>query len=583
MAEMQRLATDYPELGIAEPEKMVEFLKKKTWEFRKFDEIVQLNAITSLGKKLLGRQYEDQNVSTWYPFKIWPQEWKYQSKIISGQVNQELMDMGIVRSKFYSDWARTTSEVNNTVKALRHLGVYWDTVSGHWTKDYSTFLPQIPGDHSTFEMVAEGSPRKRSIEVEHFDLDGELPSPVLSAQPVQPAVQIVQQEDRCMIKKEAESHPAFKFMTDDDDEQEELEGDQQQHACNNEHVSREYPAVSVIEEPFCMDYVWTDLQTGRSYNTLSSYVAKSSRGEFCYGLTGVATSIHDYREVPLVANQTTWSLGSTIRFADEETQSGLSRVIAYGLYTPEGQIHFCQEKEGPFGHAQRRPVTVMYNVKGVFFRLVCTGKGHQLGHRIQLLVHMMTENGVIFVKSPALVCQAEGLPEVYKDPDGLPVGSKALRSPQAVKTVLTKHIDYRTFYDYVCCMVEYGVLELYFRNKRWIFIINIAERVNDGSGKKDAAFLFDYDVQESRMLRGGKRVSYRVTSPYQRSYMGELDYQIALRKAMIIFRQFIITNKGGYALAVDDCNRIAHKASIDFDRDVKFVVLGEVVKMLPPQ
>jgi len=289
-----------------------------------------------------------------------------------------------------------------------------------------------------------------------------------------------------------------------------------------------------------------------------------------------------HHEVPVVGGQSTWTLGSGIRFDDERTSADTARLIAIGLYDHNGVlIDHCGSDIGPFGHSRRRPVIIFYSAKGILFRLICIGRDHVPGGYVRLCAAFKTNDGVLYFITPSLLVQAEGMSEIFTDPQAVLVGMISKTPPRRVTEFYMdeKDREYDSFVNYLLFMEEFGVLHLSFRKARWGFSVSQAMRIDDNATTALNGMMYTYSSKEFRTARDGIRVKALIQDPYVRSYATEVEFQVGLRKLMTLCKQIIFIGVQAYALTISDFNRRMHKGYIDYDKRVKFTVVGEAVKV----
>jgi hypothetical protein len=669
-AELQRLETQYHCVKVSSPESLLGFMRKKFWQEKTDEESAFADDIHKLGKRILARRFEEQSVSDLYPFRLWPREFEFQSKIAQGGMEAELLSMSVVRSTYHNNWVIMTAQVRAVERVLREYGCYYGFISRKWSCDYLPILSKVTCDTTAFRLAAEGSPVHiptatfmPPIKVERVvsqvvtvvnDVDMVILGSVNTVQStINTGLNLGQQEGEILAQKsEAKEVLSCVFPQDIDDKKQIRVTVQQPNdykdviiefltafPCSSiqqilAHLSskgfffspklfhrrlnamarsgrlRKSTTNGKLHYSLCPpDQIhlsseivrnlveWVDPHTGVSFLVKSQYVGRSSRGEFIYGPGPTLGSLPFHHEIPVVGGQSTWSLGSGIRFDDERTSSDTARLIAVGLYDHSGVlIEHCGSDIGPFGHSTRRPITIFYSAKGIFFRLVCTGMDHVPGGYVRLCAAFKVVDGLSYFITPPLLVQVEGAGEKYSDPNAVLVGMKSKVPPHRVNEFEMDDEDreYGPFVNYINSMVEIGVLHLSFRRGRWTFSVAQVVRMDDAITNPPEAMrisetstsfldgvMCTYSNEDFGTVRKGVWVKVLVQDPYVRSFATEVEFQVALRKLMTLCKQIVFIGVRAYALTIVEFTRKMHKGYIDYDKRVKFTITGESVKIGP--
>jgi len=618
---MERLDRQYPSHKVTDKASLIEFQKKPWWIKKTSDEMVLLHEFKVLGQLILQRQYEDKNVSEFYPFCLWPREYEYQKQYLENPMNPALSPLRIQRTTFYLMWCKITAEVKSVSRALQQVGCYFDMVNLRWVKDYKPIVAGLEIDTESFLLAVEGSPIFAPIiksEPERRDASDSLPMVD------ELECQMSNQREGGEINEDGSYDPVVMsapcpvvFKRDNDDDSDvrhplnkstpiKIEDDTNNNssvAVSGDHPEN-YAAKDVIvvsgkrkrkslgSSSGSVETVRHD-PSGLIFSVDKRSIGRTVRGIYVYGpkLRSLELPVHD--EAVTYLGQTTFALGGKVRFQDMRFRSDDAVVISVSLFRDDGNlVKHCGHERGPFGHGQFRPITVQYNVKGPIFNLTCTGDLHVIGYYVMLYVAFWIVDRVVYVRTPRLLVQDEGTQEIYVPvTTDVPIGA-ASDSPGIVSTVHVHQVDmtHRGFADYLQFMIDHGGIDLMFTHalplgKRWIFSLRRAIDVDCGDEASVSAIEFCYDVNDPRNFmhsQKGVAVQIKSSGALLRTFPLEINFQMALRKVMHVCRKFYLAPDGIYLAFVPDFDRIVHKVMVNWDKHFQFRVVNGKVKVPAP-
>jgi len=622
---MERLDRQYPSHKITDKASLIEFQKKPWWNRKTSDEIVLLHEFKVLGQLILQRQYEDKNVSEFYPFCLWPREYEYQKQYLENPMNPALSPLRIQRTTFYLTWCKVTAEVKSVSRALQQAGCYFDMVNLRWVKDYRPIVTALEINTESFLLAVEGSPifvpivknePERRSENVHSDSLSMVTDSAETLSKLREGGEINEDGSYDPVVMSAPCPVVFKRDSDDDTDIrhplnkstpikiEDGNNNNNNNAAGSgdhpeNHAAKDIIVVSGKRKRKSPANGAGNLETvrhdpsGLVFTVDKRSIGKTVRGVYVYGPKPRSLELPVHDEVPTYLGQVTLALGGKIRFQDMRYRSDDAVVISVSLFCDDGSlVKHCGYEYGPFGHGQFRPITVQYNVKGPIFNLTCTGDSHVIGHYVMLYVAFWIIDQVVYVRTPRLLVREEGAVEMYAPvTTDVPIGA-ASDSPGIVSTVHVKQVDmtHRGFADYLQFMTDYGGIDLTFTHapplgKRWIFALRRAIDVDCGDETSVSAVEFCYDVNDPRNFmhsQKGVAVQIKSSGALVRTFPLEINFQMALRKVMHVCRKFYLAPDGIYLAFVPDFDRIVHKVMVDWDKHFQFRVVNGKVKIPAP-
>jgi len=334
--ELDAINADYGCVNVQEEQSVSDYNRRPYWSYKTMEEGLCNGRIALLGKKMLP-EMDFAKVSKSLPFKLWPQEYKFQKMLGAPQRDPQCLAKKLERIDFYTKWFTRTKQVFEVESKLGEHGVYFDVVERRWTQNYFKLLLTIGCDIVSFCMANDGVLTRNAL---------------LIREPMK-----------------------YEFVKDEDDEshiQVQSQIVEQAQQLTEERIYE----VGVDSFPVLKQAkVEAEVILG-FYEVSQDGMGDTSRGPYYYNpLKGMARS--GYTLIATEDWQYGWKLGTNIRLQHDRMNSQTSRVVSIRLETQGKIITHCGEQGGKVGHGTYRPVNVMYDVKGPRFMLGCTGQGHE--------------------------------------------------------------------------------------------------------------------------------------------------------------------------------------------------------------